>query len=341
MSERHSRQLLFPEIGKKGQEQIAAARVAIVGCGALGTVAAEILVRAGVGTLTLIDRDVVELSNLQRQSLFTENDAKGAREKSLAAAAALREIDSSVGIRALVEDLVPKNAERLLAGHDLFIDATDNFAARFLLNDVAWKSRIPWVYGAAVSAEGTFAVFRPGLTPCFRCFLEELPSPGSTPTCDTAGVIGPITHLVASLQASEALKVLVGAPSMRGVGLVSLWDPSGPSVRIVLERAVPRPDCPTCGLSSYPALAGEGSEFARSLCGRNSVQLIPETPRLVDLDAVSARLSSSSEVTRSDESLTATFPETSITLFRDGRAIVTGTLEPERGRALFSRYIGS
>jgi molybdopterin/thiamine biosynthesis adenylyltransferase len=340
MSRRHSRQVLFDGIGAEGQERIGRACVAVVGCGALGTVAAELLVRAGVARLTIIDRDVVELSNLQRQSLFTERDAAGSREKALAASTALKEIDSSAEIRPLVEDLVPRNAERLLAGHQLIVDATDNFAARFLINDVAWKLGIPWIYGAAVGAEGTFGVFRPGLTPCLRCLMESLPPPGSTPTCETSGVIGPVTHLVASLQVSEALKLLVGAEPMRGIGLVSLWGAAGPSVRSVLSNASPWTACPTCALSSYPALAGEGSEFARALCGRNSVQLVPETSRTIDLDALSERLARAGAVTRGEESLTATFEETSITLFRDGRAIVTGTLDPERGRSLFSRYIG-
>ena len=340
MRGRHSRQVLFDGIGAEGQERIASARVAVVGCGALGTVAAELLIRAGVAHLTLIDRDVVELSNLQRQSLFTERDAAGSREKALAASAALKEIDSSAQIRPQVEDLVPRNAERLLAGHQLIVDATDNFATRFLVNDVAWKLGIPWIYGAAVGAEGTFGVFRPGLTPCLRCLMESLPPPGTTPTCETSGVIGPATHLVASLQVSEALKLLVGAAPMRGIGLVSLWGSAGPSVRSVLANAAPWAACPTCAVSSYPALAGEGSEFARALCGRNSVQLVPESAQSIDLDALSERLAKAGAVMRGEESLTATFEETSITLFRDGRAIVTGTLDPERGRALFSRYVG-
>ncbi|MEO6323322.1 MAG: ThiF family adenylyltransferase [Thermoanaerobaculia bacterium] len=340
MSQRHSRQTLFEGIGAAGQERIDRANVAIVGCGALGTVAAELLVRAGVSRLTLIDRDVVELSNLQRQSLFTERDAASAREKAVAASEALTQIDSGVEIRALVEDLVPRNAERLLAGHDLIVDATDNFAARFLVNDVAFKLNIPWIYGAAVGAEGTFGLFRPGLTPCFRCLMENLPPAGSTPTCETSGVIGPVTHLVASLQVAEALKLLVGANSMRGIGLVSLWSPAGPSVRTVLAGAERWPACPTCALANYPALAGEGAEFAQSLCGRNSVQLVPESKRSIDLDAVALRLARAGHVTRNAESLTAAFDDTSITLFGDGRAIVTGTLDPERGRALFSRYVG-
>ena len=338
---RHARQRILPGIGAEGQRRIAAANVAIVGCGALGTVAAELLARAGVGRLTLIDRDVVELSNLQRQSLFVERDALLSREKAVAAAEALVAIDSAVAVRPLVRDLQRENAERLLEGHDLVVDATDNFAARFLVNDVAWKLGVPWVYGAAVGTEGAFGFFEPGKTPCFRCFLEVLPPPGSTPTCDTAGVLGPLTHLVASLQVSEALKHLVGRSPARGIGVVSLWGGAGPSVRTSLQAVTPWADCPTCARRVYPALSGEGAEFARTLCGRNSVQLIPEVPRVYDLDGLATRLAPGAEVTRGAESVTATFADAAITLFRDGRAIVKGTLDPAAARTLFARYVGA
>lgn len=338
--ERHSRQVLFAPIGERGQARLAGARVAVVGCGALGSVAAELLVRAGVRSLTLVDRDVVELSNLQRQSLFTEDDARNAREKAIAAAAALRSIDSLAEVRAVVQDLTPLNAERLLAEHDLVLDGTDNFATRFVINDVAWKTGTPWIYGAAVGDEGAFAAFRPGQTPCLRCFLELLPAPGTTPTCDTSGVLGPLTHLVASLQVSEALRLLTGHAPMRGIGVVSLWGAAGPSVRATLASAAAWAECPTCSRREFPALAGEGAEFARTLCGRNSVQLVPERPRTFDLDAIGERLAARGVVTRGAESLTADFGETAITLFKDGRAIVKGTLDPGRARSLFAQLVG-
>lgn len=342
---RHDRQTRLRGVGASGQERLAAARVAVVGCGALGSVAAELLVRAGVGSLTLIDRDVVERSNLQRQSLFTDADATAAREKAVAAAAALRAIDPGVAVKEMVTDLDARNAERLLAGHDLIVDGTDSFATRFLVNDVAFRGGIPWIYGAAVGTEGAFGVFRPGKTPCLRCFLELLPPPGTTPTCDTAGVLGPLTHLVASLEASEALKLLLGGEEAglspaRGIGMVSLWGEGGPSVRMTLASAAPWSACPTCALARFPALSGEGAEFARVLCGRNSVQLVPETPRAIDLALLAERLAAAGTVTRSAGSVTARIPEGSITLFPDGRAIVEGTLEPERGRALLARYVG-
>jgi adenylyltransferase/sulfurtransferase len=342
---RHDRQIRLPRVGAVGQARLAAARVAVVGCGALGSVAAELLGRAGVGHLTLVDRDVVERSNLQRQALFTDADAAAAREKASAAAAALRAIDPGLSVKEIVEDLGPQNAERLLGGHDVIVDGTDSFAARFLINDVAFRSGIPWVYGAAVGTEGVFGVFRPGKTPCLRCFLELLPPPGASPTCDTAGVLGPLTHLVASVEASEALKLLLGAeeaglPPARGIGVVSLWGPSGPSVRSTLACAVPWTECPTCALGRFPALSGEGSEFARILCGRNSVQLVPEHPRKLDMALLAERLVAAGEVTRSSDSITVRVPEGTITLFSDGRAIVEGTLEPERGRAILARYVG-
>jgi adenylyltransferase/sulfurtransferase len=337
--ERHSRQVLFAPIGREGQARLASARVAIVGCGALGSVAAEILARAGVGTLTLLDRDVVELSNLQRQSLFVTRDAAESREKAVAAAEALRAIDPAVEARAVVADLAPSNAERLLSGHDLLLDATDNFAVRLLVNDVAWTLGIPWIYGAAVGAEGAFAVFRPGATPCLRCFLEHLPPAGATPTCDTAGVSGPVTHLVASLEASEALKLLTGGEAARGIGVVSLWGGS-PSVRTTLASARPWPECPTCALRVFPSLRGEGEGAARALCGRDSVQILPAVEREVDLDALAARLSPLGELRRGESSVTATLPEAVLTVFRDGRAIVKGTDDPARGRSLLARYVG-
>ena len=337
--ERHSRQVLFAPIGREGQRRIEASRVAIVGCGALGTVAAEILARAGVARLTLVDRDVVELSNLQRQALFTERDARESREKAVAAAEALRAIDGRLDVTSVVADLVPRNAERLLAGHDLLLDATDGFAVRLLVNDVAWKLGIPWIYGAAVAAEGTFGVFRPGVTPCLRCFLELLPPAGASPTCDTAGVIGPVTHLVASLEAAEALKILAGAEPARGIGSVSLWG-SAPSVRAALASAAPWPDCPTCARRVFPSLAGEGSEVARTLCGRDSVQIVPGDERTVDLDALASRLSPLGSVRHGEESLTASLPDAVLTVFRDGRAIVKGTSDPARGRSLLARYVG-
>ena len=337
--ERHSRQMLFPPIGADGQRRLAAARVAIVGCGALGTVAAEILARAGVGALTLVDRDVVELSNLQRQSLFTERDAIASREKAVAAAEALHAIDPAVAVTPHVVDLAPRNAERLLAGHDVLLDATDSFATRLLVNDVAWKLGVPWIYGAAIAAEGAFGVFRPGATPCLRCFLELLPPPGTTPTCDTAGVIGPVTHLVASLEAAEALKLLAGAETARGIGVVSLWS-GPPSVRMTLASAEPWPGCPTCARREFPSLAGEGAEVARTLCGRDSVQVLPTSERTVDLDALAARLAPVGEVRRGEESVTAAVPEGVLTIFRDGRVLVKGTADPGRGRSLVSRYVG-
>jgi adenylyltransferase/sulfurtransferase len=225
------------------------------------------------------------------------------------------------------------------------VDGADSFATRFLVNDVAFRHGIPWVYGAAVGTEGAFGVFRPGRTPCLRCFLEILPPPGTTPTCDTAGVLGPVTHLVASLEASEALKLLLGAEEAgltpaRGIGIVGLWDAAGPSVRTTLAATRPWSECPTCALGRFPALAGEGAEFARVLCGRNSVQLVPERARAMDLSLLAERLAAAGPVTRSEESVTARIPEGSITLFSDGRAIVEGTLEPERGRALLARYVG-
>ena len=336
--DRYLRQSQFDPIGSDGQAQIETARVAILGCGALGSVAAELLARAGVGTLRLIDRDLVEWSNLQRQSLYTEADAKAGAAKVEAAASHLREINSSIIIEEHVVDITPANIARHLANVDLVIDATDNFAARLLLNDWSLSTNTPWVDGGCVGANGQVRLFL-GSTPCFRCLLPQPPAPGETATCDTAGVIGPATHLIASLQACEALKWLSGnRDDIRDDILsIDLWQNQIRSIRLSGNAA-----CPACVDQRYDFLnAAESATVAETLCGRDAVQLTGSGQE-VDLQKIASSWESIGPVKQSRFFVRLSLPdERTLTLFRDGRAVISGVRDIPHARSLFDRYVGS
>ncbi|MGH9459281.1 MAG: ThiF family adenylyltransferase [Thermoanaerobaculia bacterium] len=342
MTSRHSRHLLFDRIGEEGQRRIAAARIAIVGCGALGSRAAELLARAGAGTgdggfLRLIDRDYVDVSNLQRQALYDTDDARAARPKATAAARHLAAIDPAVRCEALVRDLTPANASTLLAGAGLVVDGTDNFRTRFLLNDAALAMGVPWIHGGAVASRGVVAAFAPGHGPCFRCLLDHAPGLGAGETCDTAGVVTTVPALVATLQATFALRWLVDGTMPRGLRLFDLWDDE-PRWKTLFTGAAADPECRSCGRRELPALRDEGREVV-TLCGRNSVQIIGD--ETADLASAAARLDSvATEVHRHPESITARFPEGALTLFADGRVIVEGTTDPMEATTLVARYLG-
>ena len=285
LESRYSRQVRFAAFGEEGQAQLAAATAVIVGCGALGTVQAALLARAGTGTLRLVDRDYVEESNLQRQMLYTEEDARAGMPKAEAARRHLAAVNSTIRIEAFVSDLNPETAEDLLAGADVIVDGSDNFETRLLINDFAVRDAIPWIYGAAVGGYGIAMPILPGDSACFRCIYPEPPS-GAQPTCETAGVLGPVTSLIGSIQAMEAIKILAGRPDAvrRKIFTADLW--SGP----LRETAMPRrdPACSTCGCREFPWL--EGCRRAPvSLCGRNAVQ-IHERSRPVDLEDLARRL---------------------------------------------------
>ncbi|MCS7260759.1 MAG: ThiF family adenylyltransferase, partial [Anaerolineae bacterium] len=268
-SERYARQILFAGIGQAGQEKLARAYVVLVGCGADGSLIADRLVRAGVGRLTIIDRDFVELSNLQRQVLFDEADAATRLPKAVAAERKLLGINSDVTVRGLVADLNPENAEELLGDADLVMDGTDNFATRYLINDVCVKHRIPWVYCGVVASYGMTMTILPHQTPCLRCVFPEAPMPGSTPTCDTVGIVNPIVSVVAGIAVAEGIKCLVGTGTVnRGIIYVDLWH----NTYDVLDSGDPRPDCPTCGQGRFEYLEAPPVQ-ASSLCGRNAVQV--------------------------------------------------------------------
>jgi molybdopterin/thiamine biosynthesis adenylyltransferase len=338
--ERYSRQILFPPIGEEGQRRLLKSRVAVVGMGALGTVLANHMVRAGVGFVRIIDRDYVEMSNLQRQMLYDETDAKEGIPKAAAAAKKLQAINSGVEIDPVITDLTWRNAEELLANMDLILDGTDNFQVRFLINDVCVKHNIPWVYGGGVSAHGMTMTIIPGKTPCLRCLFESLPAPGSTQTCDTAGVIGPLIHIVASLQAVEAMKILIDdqAHLRRSMLNVSLWDHHIADVDVTHAR---RTDCPACGKHQFEFLEPHQDSDVTSLCGRDTIQISPQRQVTLDLESFAKRLSPLGRIERNRFLLRFYVDSYRLVIFPDGRVLVQGTNDPVLARSLYARYIGN
>jgi molybdopterin-synthase adenylyltransferase len=337
---RYSRQELFAGIGREGQARLRRARVAVVGCGALGSVLSETMVRAGVGALTVIDRDFVEESNLQRQSLFDEADVALGQPKAAAAETHLRALNSEVEVRGVVTDLVPDNAGSLLAGADLVLDGTDNFETRFLLNDVCVRAGIPWVYGACVGAYGLALLVRPKVSPCLRCLLDERPAPGSSPTCDTAGVVAPIVHVIAGIQAAEALKLLAGRTESLLAGLVTvdLWQGQFD----VLDLRGRAPWCPACTAGRFDYATAGPSGGSAVLCGRDAVQVRPGREAQVDLAALAGRLGAAAEVRAANEHLVRfVVPEGELVVFRDGRAIVKNVRDTAQARSLYAKYVGA
>jgi adenylyltransferase/sulfurtransferase len=333
-NDRYSRQTRFAPFGAEGQENIGRATAAIAGCGALGTVQASLLARAGVGTIRLIDRDYVEESNLQRQLLYTESDAQQALPKAEAARRHLLEANSGIRVEAHVADLNPENAGDLLSGAGVILDGTDNFETRFLINDYSVREGIPWIYGAAVGAYGIAMPILPGDSACFRCVYPEPPS-GAQPTCETAGVLGPVTSLIATLQTMGAIKILAGRGQSvrRRIFTADLWH--GP----IRETAMPPrdPDCVCCGRRDWTWLNGRRAPV--SLCGRNAVQ-IHEFARPLDLAALALQLEGLGRIRSNEFALRFTTPDYDITAFPDGRAIIKGTTDVGVARGVYARYIG-
>jgi adenylyltransferase/sulfurtransferase len=329
--------VLFAGLGPNGQKLIRAAEVTIVGVGALGSVLAEMMARAGVGGLTLIDRDYVEASNLQRQSLFTEEDAERGLPKAVAAAARLRAINSDVTVRAVVADFATDRGVALLGGPSIVLDGTDNFEARFLLNDLCLRAGIPWVYGACVGAHGLALLVRPRVSPCLRCVLGEKPPPGSGPTCDTAGVVSPIVHVIAGLQAAEGLKVLAGRTEAFLPGLVSvdLWS----GAFDVMDLRGRTPWCPACTEARYDYAEAPGTSAA-VLCGRDAIQLRSEGGP-IDLASLAGRLRAAGEVTANEHLVRFRTGGAELVVFGDGRAIVKGVRDAVEARGVYARYVGN
>ena len=336
--ERYSRQILFEGIGEAGQRRLREASVLVVGCGALGSAQVETLARAGVGHLVVVDRDFVEESNLQRQTLFTERDARQRVPKAVAAARRVAEINSDVRCEAEVADVSNANAERLVEGRDLVLDGTDNFATRFLLNDACVKHGVAWVYGAAVGSYGVTMTVRPRATPCLRCVFPETPAAASAPTCDTAGVIMPIISVVAAVQTSEALKLLTGNTDALHGALMQfdVWRNEWRRIKL----GAPEDDCPTCVLGRYETLEVEAADFAAVMCGRDAVQVSPRNSARLDLDALAERLRGAGEVKVNPYLVRLRAGGYELTVFADARAIIRGTDDVTTARTLYARYVG-
>jgi adenylyltransferase/sulfurtransferase len=334
--ERYSRQILFGGIGEAGQKKLLASAVAIVGCGATGSALASLLARAGVGMLRIIDRDYVEASNLQRQTLFDESDAEQSLPKAVAAARRIASFNSQIVVEPQVSDLTPENADSLLEGVQLILDGTDNFETRYLVNDYAVQASLPWIYTAAVGSYGVTLNVLPGKTACLACMFPESPS-GMVETCETSGILNSAVNVVASIAATEALKLLVGAEDRLRRTLLS-WDVWF-NERAEISAESPRSGCRACGERDFVHLAGEGRPHI-TLCGRNSVQ-IHERHRPIDFGELQERLRPHGKVKHNDFVLKFWHEPYEMTLFPDGRAIIKGTTDTGVARSLYARYVGS
>ncbi|MGB8648992.1 MAG: ThiF family adenylyltransferase [Anaerolineae bacterium] len=334
---RYLRQVIFAPLGAEGQEKLLAARVLIVGCGATGSVIANTLARAGVGQLTIADRDFIELNNLQRQILFDEEDIAAGFPKAVAAANKLRKINSSIAVRPVVADINAENIEELVQAADLVLDGTDNFETRYLVNDACVKLRRPWIYGGAVGSYGATLTIIPHETACFRCVFMHAPAPGTLPTCDTAGVIAPIISVIGSIVSAEAIKLLSGmGPRNPDMLHIDLWENTFDSFHVPR-----RPDCPTCGQGEYEFLeeGGSGSMTAH-LCGRNAVQVRAVRGHALDLPALTGRLSQVGKATLNEYLVQFVVDPYQMTIFADGRAIIKGTEDEAVAKSLYARYVG-
>ncbi len=339
MIERYSRQILFAEIGEEGQKKLQNASVLIIGCGALGTAHAETLTRAGVGFLKLVDRDFVEFSNLQRQTLFDESDAEQKLPKAVAAKNRLEKINSSIRIESIVTDVNNSNVESLIDDVNLVLDGTDNFQTRYLINDACVKKGKIWIYGAVVSSYGATMTIMPEVTPCLRCIFEELPSTASAPTCETAGVIQPIVSTISAIQTVEAIKILTGNFSKLHKKLiqVDVWNNEWKSIAL----STPRKDCPCCALKNFEFLSADWCDFASILCGRNAVQILPANQAEIDLKKLAKKLEQIGRVKQNEYLIRFSIEEYEMTIFSDARAIIRGTDNVSLARSLYSRYIGA
>lgn len=338
-NDRYSRQILFEGIGRDGQSRLLNSRALIIGCGALGSAQAESLARAGVGRLRIADRDFVEFSNLQRQTMFTERDAAERLPKVIACANHIREINSDIAVEPEIVDVNHSNIERLIQDCDVVLDGTDNFATRYLINDACVKHNVNWIYGAAVGSYGVTMTIQPNETPCLRCIFPEAPPAASAPTCDTAGVIMPIISVVAAVQVSEALKLLTGRTESRHRSLMQFDVWRNEWRRVALnERSS---DCATCALRQFETLDAEEQEVAAVLCGRHAVQVSPAHPAQVDLSALRLKLQLVGEVKANDYLLRFRTGDYELTVFQDARSIIRGTDNIATARSLYAKYIGN
>ena len=334
-------QMRYAPIGVEGQRRLLASRVLVCGCGALGSVLANTLARAGVGHLRIVDRDFLELNNLQRQVLYDEADVEAGIPKAVAAQARLRRINSQIEIEAIVTDVDHTNIGRLVEGVDVILDGTDNFESRYLLNDASLRYEIPWVYGGCIGAVGQTMTIVPGETPCFRCLHPEPPPPGTTETCDSAGILGPIINVIASIQACEGLKILSGHREAvsRELQVFELWDNRIRQIKLDALREGNR--CPACVQREFVWLSGERGSHTAVLCGRNAVQLSFPERITISLASLENKLQGIGRVTRNSYLLRLRVDDYTITVFPDGRAIINGTEDIAEAKTLYARYVGT
>ncbi len=339
--DRYSRQIRFPQLGEEGQRALLRSRVALCGCGALGTVLANHLARAGVGSIRVIDRDFIETHNLQRQILFDEQDVAENLPKAEAAARKMRAINSSITVEPVVTDLDHTNILDLVSDADLILDGTDNFETRYLINDAAVKLGKPWIYGGVIGSEGQTMTILPGETPCLRCLIETAPPPGMTPTCETAGVLGPAVAVIASFEAIEAIKLLSGHREAlnKDLIMVDLWDWTFRQLKIA--NLLGKVDCPCCGRKNFEWLDGSMGSHTTTLCGRNAVQVAARRPEPLDFADMARRLTPLGEVRHNAFMLRFAAEGHEFTVFPDGRAIIKGTNDISKARSLYAQYVGS
>lgn len=336
MEQRYSRQIIFPRIGLEGQKHLSASSVIILGAGALGTVTANNLTRAGIGRIKIVDRDLVELNNLQRQILYDEADVRKRLPKAIAAVEKLKKINSSIKLEAEVLDIQPHNIERLIDGFDLVLDALDNMETRFLVNDACVKKNIPWIYAAVLGSFGMTMNIMPGKTACLTCMIKELPAPGTMPTCDTAGIVNTIPSIIASIQNTEAIKMLIGSGEISTqLTYIDIWDQS--YNRVIQER---KPNCPTCGKKKFEFLKGEKVSHTLTLCGRHAVQISPATETQLSLSNLKQKLEPLGDVFDNGYLLSFKVTDYELVIFPTGRVIVKGTSDEATARSLYAKYIG-
>ena len=339
---RYSRQARFPQIGEEGQQRLDDARVTLIGCGALGSVIAETLVRAGVGFLRVADRDFLELSNLQRQSLFNESDVASGLPKAIVAANRLREINSEIEIEPVVADVTSENIRELVENADLILDGTDNFETRFLINDVSIATGTPWIYGGCLGADGQMMVVLPGETACLHCLMiDGPPAPGTTATCDSFGILAPIINVVASFQAMEAIKILSGnlAVVNRKLNVFEMWSNTFRQMDISgLQQSV---QCPACRLKQLDWLEGQNESQSVVLCGRNAVQVSFPSRERISLEELGKKLSGVTDVLTNAFLVRFNVDDFVVTVFRDGRAIISGTDDLAVAKRIYAQYVGN
>ena len=338
--ERYSRQILFQHIDEDRQKKLIDSTVLLIGCGALGTVSSSYLVRAGIGQLRIIDRDFIEENNLQRQILFDEDDILENVPKAIAAQKKLQRINPNIKVEGFVTDINYSNIEELTKDVDIIIDGTDNFETRFLVNDYCVKNSIPWVYGACIGSRGVVMNIIPSMTPCLRCVFETMPQIGSFPTCDTAGVIGPIAGIIASFQVTEAIKILTGNYDsvIKNLLEIDVWETNFRQIDI--SELKDTNNCPTCKLYNYEFLKAEVGIMTTLLCGKNAIQVMSRNIGNIDLRHLERRLVSIADVSCNDFMLKFKIKDHAFTVFPDGRAIITGTADTRIAKSLYSKYLG-